>query len=41
MLEEQSATMSAPVLASILRDYAELLEGHFAVYQGGRLRIRT
>ena len=40
-LEEQSASVSAPLLAMILRDYTELLEGHFAVYQGGRLRIRS
>ena len=40
-MEDQSAAVSAPTVARLLQDYSELLENHFAVYQGGRLRIRN
>jgi predicted nuclease of predicted toxin-antitoxin system len=39
-MEDQSAAASAPIVARLLEDYCEMLENHFAVYQGGRLRIR-
>jgi predicted nuclease of predicted toxin-antitoxin system len=39
-MQDQSAAASAPIVARLLEDYCEMLENHFAVYQGGRLRIR-
>ena len=40
-MEDQSAAVSASIVARILEDYSEMLENNFAVYQGGRLRIRS
>jgi hypothetical protein len=39
-LEEQSASASVPILSEILERHAARLQGSFAVYQNGHLRIR-
>jgi predicted nuclease of predicted toxin-antitoxin system len=38
--EEQSASASVPILSEILERHAARLQGSFAVYQNGHLRIR-
>ncbi len=39
-LEDASGREKAMVIAKIMEDYADKLEGRFSVYRSGRLRIR-
>ena len=39
-LEGQSASVRVPILKEILQNHSVRIDGHFPVYQSGRLRIR-
>ena len=39
-LEDQSASVSVPILKEILQNHSARIDSHFSVYQAGRLRIR-
>ena len=39
-LEDASSTEKVRVVAEIFSNFGEQIEGHFSVYQAGRLRIR-